>query len=751
MRMMEGVTQNSGRFVEGFKTFTTKTSETTAKLSTKTAVQLTKVFESTSESVTQTIDSAMKDSSDIVQGTDWTSAGSDLMKSLADGMAAMQGEVAAQAAQAVATPNTTAMSASSATASPAAMSTPGETAAIGASATPTGQAALPTGAISSVTPAASPAMPSMQTGGIQGVAANAASSLFAQTQDAIQRGVKYGFGSKDSKTGRIDCSGWVAEINGNLIDSVEGGLLDAKSKKQLKNLYTGGAAGTMQAASQFNNQLLEGGNVNQQTLKEGMMIGEDNGALGWDKGRWKGIDHITQVVKDAKTGEMMISQSSGGNKTGKVSLQKLSDYLAYKNKKGVKLYATMSPVYAKLGNAVAQSTQIESQAAQVANTGMEQVGQAVNQASPPNSSAIAATPTLQTAMPSMGIGAPGQMMTETTPMTPQPPNLQGMIGQIGNIPLLDLIKNPKGALDGLKQQVLGAFSGDGGAGLSQIIQQFNPDGIKEKLHNVFGQVKEGFVGQLKQINLSNALNINGLMSSFGNIFKTGLSGIGDIFGGLLGGKGGLGGMLGGLLGGEKSGGLGGMLSGVLGGDAGGGIGGLVGGLFGGEKSSGGGIGGMLDGIFGGDQSSGGAIAIPSMANVFNPGTASTPNLDFSGILDTIGSKFSSVTQNISNSTTQFAPMSPAEESAFGDTTQPTPIPTVESEPTPIPAVSPSSEPKSAGNSAAPITVNITVNVNGGGGEGGDSKFDPMVLAQKIREQVELGLADAQRASIYDID
>jgi hypothetical protein len=413
---------------------------------------------------------------------------------------------------------------------------------------------------------------------------------------------------------------------------------------------------------------------------------------------------------------------------------------------------------------------------------------------PALAAATQSQPVAQAATESLAGNSPA-VMTENTPMTPQAPNLQGMIGQITNMPIMDLIKNPQGALDGLKQQLLGAFSGTGQEGLASIIQNFRPDGIKDKLKNVFGQVKEGFVGQLKQINLGNVFNLNGLMSSFGNIFKTGLGGIGNIFSGLLGGlggEGGIGGMLGGLLGGEKSGGgIGGMLSGVLGGGSSdGGIGGMLGGIFGGGESakgsSGGGIGDMLGGLFGGGSEA--KSPLGGLATVFNP---SSTNSTSSSFFDTISSTFSSVSDSFnldgmfggatepmpllagagaspmptfSDNLPDFAPQtepmpllagagaSPMPTFSdnlpdFAPQTEPSPIATTA---TPIPSVQPESTPQAQGSSNAPITVNITVNVSGGG-EGDKNKFDPMVLAQQIREQVELGLADAHRSSIHDID
>jgi hypothetical protein len=83
--------------------------------------------------------------------------------------------------------------------------------------------------------------------------------------------------------------------------------------------------------------MIEGKAVTRDVLKEGMIIGEDNGPTKWDGGRYKGIDHITMVVKDPKSGELMISQSRGGEG---VELSSLDRYLERKQANGVKLYAT---------------------------------------------------------------------------------------------------------------------------------------------------------------------------------------------------------------------------------------------------------------------------------------------------------------------------------------------------------------------------------------------------------------------------
>lgn len=130
--------------------------------------------------------------------------------------------------------------------------------------------------------------------------------LAAQVASAMARGVTYGWGVKNSASGSVDCSGWIAEINTKMIR----GLLGSAAGAVLK-LFAGPASVIIQnfvnAGAQIVNKqaLLAGG------LKEGMIIGEDHGDSRSDQGRsnYLGIDHIVQCVKDPKTGALMITQS----------------------------------------------------------------------------------------------------------------------------------------------------------------------------------------------------------------------------------------------------------------------------------------------------------------------------------------------------------------------------------------------------------------------------------------------------------
>ena len=169
-------------------------------------------------------------------------------------------------------------------------------------------------------------------------------NLYQQTQDAMNKGIKYGFGSKDLKTGAIDCSGWIANINTNMMNSINKEAGKEIYGKEAKKAFQGSAADIIKNVSAAGGGMMEGSKAIRANLKEGMLIGEDNGMKGWDAGRHKGIDHITQTVKDPKTGKLMISESQGGKG---VTLTDPEEYFKKKEAKGVKLFGTDMTAMAK--------------------------------------------------------------------------------------------------------------------------------------------------------------------------------------------------------------------------------------------------------------------------------------------------------------------------------------------------------------------------------------------------------------------
>ncbi len=169
-----------------------------------------------------------------------------------------------------------------------------------------------------------------------GMVSSVNQSLYSQTEDAINKGIKYGFGSKNLSSGAIDCSGWVSNINRNMIDGINQASGKELFDKSDKAALNAGASDIIKNVSQKTGVL----NTNVKSadqLKEGMVIGLDSGDHGWDKGRYEGIDHITQVVRNPTTGELEISESS--SKKG-VHTTNAQEWLDRQNKKGNRLFAT---------------------------------------------------------------------------------------------------------------------------------------------------------------------------------------------------------------------------------------------------------------------------------------------------------------------------------------------------------------------------------------------------------------------------
>jgi len=148
---------------------------------------------------------------------------------------------------------------------------------------------------------------------------------------------KYGWGKRLDKNNRnpekqIDCSGWVGFLVNSDMNNVNKYLGREVFKR---NEYTSqdfdGAAEIIRKIESRTGFLLKGSDITKDSLREGMIIGEDNGpsidrrtGKIRDAGRYKGIDHIVAVVKNPNTGELMISQSASSK--GGVSLITVDQY-----------------------------------------------------------------------------------------------------------------------------------------------------------------------------------------------------------------------------------------------------------------------------------------------------------------------------------------------------------------------------------------------------------------------------------------
>jgi len=198
---------------------------------------------------------------------------------------------------------------------------------------------------------------------------------------------KYGFGSKDVDSGKIDCSGWVGTVVNNAMTEInQKEQKEIFSKADRVNLKSQNAASIIHKFEKSSGVMLMGDQVAKASLKEGMIIGEDNGkqydknGKQWDAGNYKGIDHITMVVRDPKTGELMISQSHGGKKDNGVDLMSVDKYLAGKHAKGTHLYATdaLAPARGLLVSNDKTNETTRSVAATPTNTGEKPVATGTN-------------------------------------------------------------------------------------------------------------------------------------------------------------------------------------------------------------------------------------------------------------------------------------------------------------------------------------------------------------------------------------
>lgn len=177
------------------------------------------------------------------------------------------------------------------------------------------------------------------------IQAAASASLMASTQDALDRGVGYRMGSKNSQRGEIDCSGWVAEVNRSLMNNVNAAMgeqiYSGEARKVLERGANGGAAGLIQSVSQATGELLGNADLSPDKIRAGMMIGLDTGERGWERGRFKGIDHIAQTYVDPQTGKMMVTESTSHTANGGRGVQSIpyeEFYAKWSNR--AKLYGT---------------------------------------------------------------------------------------------------------------------------------------------------------------------------------------------------------------------------------------------------------------------------------------------------------------------------------------------------------------------------------------------------------------------------
>ncbi|MDV0439279.1 XVIPCD domain-containing protein [Xanthomonas sacchari] len=221
--------------------------------------------------------------------------------------------------------------------------------------------------------ARTPAQAGGKQGGHDGIALTAAYDLGVKHDD-----VKYAINVKSSKyyhpgvdgkhlaQGYIDCSGWVTELQNATMNEINRKAgRDVFTQKDMLVQGMTGSGEIVKKAYDSSGVLLEGKDVFKPgALKEGMVIGVDSGKTAHE--HWKGIDHIMMVVRDPKSGELLVSQSTGSKG---VNTMPLDDYLATHH--NAKLFASDPLAKGRDLLQDRQQTQAQTQGAQEPRTALK--------------------------------------------------------------------------------------------------------------------------------------------------------------------------------------------------------------------------------------------------------------------------------------------------------------------------------------------------------------------------------------------
>lgn len=175
-------------------------------------------------------------------------------------------------------------------------------------------------------------------GGLTPLNQAVSASLQGSTQDAMNRGVRYQMGARNSSSGKIDCSGWVTEMSLAMMRNVNEQAGKEVFSKQAQAVITRGGTseGIIQSVGRATGEILTNEALSPDKVREGMLIGMDTGPTKHDRGRQLGIDHIVQTFRDPKTGRMMVSESTGAKgKDGKngVRVRDYEEWYAEQNTK----------------------------------------------------------------------------------------------------------------------------------------------------------------------------------------------------------------------------------------------------------------------------------------------------------------------------------------------------------------------------------------------------------------------------------
>lgn len=162
--------------------------------------------------------------------------------------------------------------------------------------------------------------------------------LYNTTIQAVNREIKYGWGGKGdlSTVKEIDCSGFVEQVNQAYIKSLGDAAEKAGLDKGMINALKGRSDQIIEKVKEQTGKMWEGlvKDIPKEAIQSGMLIGLDaSKGDKYDKGRYKEIDHVAQLLVDA-AGKLKVIQSA--KSTGGVSVTDFDEY--FKNMKNIEAY-----------------------------------------------------------------------------------------------------------------------------------------------------------------------------------------------------------------------------------------------------------------------------------------------------------------------------------------------------------------------------------------------------------------------------
>ena len=156
------------------------------------------------------------------------------------------------------------------------------------------------------------------------------------------KGVKYQMGAKDIGTGKVDCSGLVCKVQGDMMKNINKASGGEVFDKAAQKAVSGASADIVQNVSKATGWELTNPSVGQ--LREGMIVGLDANNKTAGGGGYKGIDHVATVIRDPQSGRLVIYESRSGDG---VIVSDAASWLQMYRSRGVNAYAVNPMLMAK--------------------------------------------------------------------------------------------------------------------------------------------------------------------------------------------------------------------------------------------------------------------------------------------------------------------------------------------------------------------------------------------------------------------